>query len=262
MSSWLWNNGNWQACESLPVTDRGFRYGMSLFETMRLAGRRALFLEEHLASLRAACADRGFPLEEAALRSVAELVKEQPDGVARLYVTAGDGGPFADRVTESRLLVLCEERPEPVLAPCTLNITEEVYHPAFNGLKTGNYWRNIDALHHARRAGYDETLLFNEHSELVSCAMANVFVVVGEQIWTPRLECGARAGITRAWVEQQVPVCECSIFVGDLLEKAQEIFITNSWYGVRPVTRLQGRELPEPKVGARLAESFRTLRVG
>src|SRR3954466_13112691 len=99
MNAWRWNASAYEACSALPVTDRGFRYGMALFETVRLRRARPLFLSEHLASLRAACASRAFPLPEDALSLLAPLLAQQPDGIARIYVTAGDGAKFSDEIS-------------------------------------------------------------------------------------------------------------------------------------------------------------------
>src|SRR4051812_4815756 len=255
MNAWRWNGSTYEACESLPVTDRGFRYGMALFESIRLRHARPLFLNEHLDLLRAACADRTFPLPESALAGLAPLLARQPDGSARVYVTAGDGAHFSAHVSEPRILVLCETRPDPVPELCSLALIGDMYHPPFGGLKTANYWANADALGRALASDHDEALLFNENSELVSASTANVFVVRGVQISTPAVACGARAGVTRAWVMGQVRVRECSLFLDDL-QRADEIFLTNSWYGIRPAESLEGRPLPSHAVSDRLARAY------
>lgn len=255
MNAWRWNGSTYAACDSLPLTDRGFRYGMALFESIRVRRGRPLFVEEHLELLRAACADRAFPLPGRALAGVAPLLSGQPDGSARVYITAGDAAHFTGAVSEPRILVLCEARPAPSSASCHLALIGDLFHPPFGGLKTANYWANIDALQRALGSGRDEALLFNENSELVSASTANVFVVRGAQVSTPAVACGARAGVTRRWVMEQVRVRECSLFLDDL-EKADEIFLTNSWHGIRPAGSLEGRSLPSSAVSERLAEAY------
>src|SRR5476649_2154909 len=82
---------------NVPVTDRGFRYGMSVFETIAYQHSRLLFLSEHLDRLCRACTAAEFSeprhLTPELLRGL--LDPKQPDGVLRLYVTAGDGSPLA-----------------------------------------------------------------------------------------------------------------------------------------------------------------------
>jgi len=256
MEAWCWKGRQFEPCDSLPVSDRGFRYGMSVFETVRLWRSQPLFLAEHLALLTQACGRLGFSVDPAALAAVESLLKQQADGVARLYVTAGDGPLDSRDFSAPRILVLCEKRPPPVEKPCRLTIVDTMYKAPFGGLKTANYWANADALAHALEGGHDEALLFNENSELVSAASANVFVVRGGEIRTPALECGARAGVTRSWIMSRLPVSEGSLFVGDL-QAADEVFLSSSWYGVRPATSVMTRDLPQHQVGDRLAAEFR-----
>ncbi len=70
----------------------------------------------------------------------------------------------------------------------------------------------------------------NAHAELVSACCANVFVVRDGRVRTPALACGARDGVTRERVMQQIQVEECSLFIADVLS-ADELFLTNSWVG-------------------------------
>ncbi|HEY5814476.1 MAG TPA: hypothetical protein VIT23_17705, partial [Terrimicrobiaceae bacterium] len=63
--AWTLIDGAFREGAAVPVTDRGFRYGMSVFETLAIRGGKILFLREHLAALDAACAAAGFPLPKA-----------------------------------------------------------------------------------------------------------------------------------------------------------------------------------------------------
>src|SRR5205823_10667203 len=89
---WQRIDGQFAACDSVPISDRGFRYGMSLFETIRLKNGAPILLHQHLAKLMDACSQRDFHFEKAALEQVAKVLQtSSSDGVARIYVTAGDG---------------------------------------------------------------------------------------------------------------------------------------------------------------------------
>jgi branched-subunit amino acid aminotransferase/4-amino-4-deoxychorismate lyase len=256
MHAWIWTGEEFRTCAELPIADRGFRYGMALFESLRVHRGRPLFLEEHLRILRDSCRLREFPVPEEAVHACRDLFERGVvDGFARVYVTAGDGSVGAS-VTECRTLVLLEERPWQERESCRVDLSPETHWPAFGGLKTANYWMHVDALQRAVRKGFDETLLFNEHAELVSASMATVFLVRDGQIRTPATVCGARAGVLRAWIGKREPVRECSLFLKDVMA-AEEVFIANSWIGIRPVAEVDGRVLPSRAVGTRLAEAYR-----
>ena len=184
MTAWLWTGDHFEKSGSVPLTDRGFRYGMSVFESLRVSRGEPEFFEQHLARLIAACAEREFAVDEKSLRAAAPLLTNQK-GFARIYVTAGDGPPAAP-CSAPRVFVFIEDRtpPDPD-DPWELTFHDEAHRPAFGGLKTANYWFHADAFAQAQRRGFDEALFFNDFGELVSACMANVFLVHNDRISTP-----------------------------------------------------------------------------
>jgi len=94
-ASLLWTGEGFVPNATLPVTDRGVRYGMSLFETVRVRNHRAERVVTHLHSLRAACALAGFPDPAAALSEAwAQLASEV---LPALIPPAMAGGGIRDR---------------------------------------------------------------------------------------------------------------------------------------------------------------------
>lgn len=236
MKAWLWNGAAFEPASHLPLTDRGLRYGMSLFESFRVAGGAPWFWPRHAALLRSSLAGRGFFIDDRVLDRVPAVLAESGlDGFGRLCITAGDGGLSAP-VAHPRALLTLEPRAAPGAGGIALGLHGEPYAAPFGGLKTGNYWFNADALALARRDGFHEALLFNHRGEIVSACCANVFLVHGGLLSTPPRESGAREGSVRGWLIEQAPVevrplTEVDIFTAD------EIFLTNSWFGVRAVCR-------------------------
>jgi len=199
-------------------------------------------------------------VEEAALTASAELFASgQRSGFARIYVTAGDGGP-ASPLEQPRILVLLESRTPPGPDDSwEITLHDESYHAPFGGLKTANYWFNCDALARARRRGLDETILFNDRAEVVSASMANVFVLRDDRLYTPPKSTGARSGVIREWVINRRKVTEHRLRREDIVN-ADEIFLTNSWIGVMPVATVEGRPLGPRSVGPKLAAELERRR--
>src|SRR5262245_20686415 len=109
MLGWVWNGREFAAADSVPLTDRGFRYGMSLFESVALEGGSVEFWDGHLQRLLTSCVERDFIVDEDALRAVeGVLASAGRDGFGRVYVTAGDGGPAAP-IESPRIFVFLEE---------------------------------------------------------------------------------------------------------------------------------------------------------
>jgi len=253
VKSWLWNGAAYLPADAIPLTDRGFRYGMSIFESVRVVGGEPEFFEQHRTRLLGACAERDFAVDERALAVADELLRSaQSDGFGRIYVTAGDGPPSAP-ATAPRVFVFLEPRDPPADDDSyEVTICEDPYRAPFGGLKTANYWFNADALANARRRRFDEALLFNDLAELVSACCANVFLVHGDRIATPPRSSGPRPGVIREWVLARRRVEERRLRREDVLS-ADEIFLTNSWLGVMPVATVEGRPLGPRSIGPRLA---------
>ncbi len=261
MNPWLWNGSVFEPATGVPISDRGFRFGMSLFESMCVREGAIEFWPEHRQRILTACAERDFPMPDAALAAV-ETVFENAgaSGFARIYVTAGDGGPAAP-VTDSRVFLFVEPREPEREDSWMLTFHDDFYHPIFGGLKTANYWFNADALAQARSRKFDEALLCNDLGELVSACCANVFLVKDDRILTPSRKSGCRAGVVREWVIQRRKVEERRLRREDAVN-ADEIFLTNSWLGVMPIATLEGRPLGPRCIGAKLAAEFAQRREG
>lgn len=239
------------------ASDRGFRYGMSVFETFVLRGERLFDVEAHLDRLAEASYHLlGHDLSHAgflpALRSLAASLAF--DGVLRLYLTAGEGAPLAEVSTPS-LLAIAEPATFPseseIQAGWNLTLERAPFSSQGQGFKTGNYWANIRAMQAARAQNCQEAILFNPTGNIVTCSMGNIFLVVDGILKTPRLEDGARRGVVREWVLNHSDCQECAIDFSAIYE-ASECFVTNSRIGVMPVASLDGRILPDRTLGLHL----------
>ena len=241
MSAWRWQSGAWVPSGGVPVGDRGFRYGMSVFETVAVDRGRAIFLEAHLERLARAAHSVGWG--EVAVTGIPEACVANPasTGVVRLYVTAGAGRPgdaFCGSVYA--LFEECEVGTE--FSAVRAASSPAPYLPRPGGWKTGNYWQNVDALASAWAMGVEEVLLFNPSGALVCASMANVFMEIGGVWKTPALEAGSRDGVVRAWVKEQMPVEE-TLLATDDVARSTACFLTNSRIGVRAVSEIDGRPL-------------------
>jgi branched-subunit amino acid aminotransferase/4-amino-4-deoxychorismate lyase len=228
-----------------------------------LAGGRPVFLDEHIERFAAGCAFFGLANapDAAALRAAAsEIIRSSGigDGVLRWSAWAGEEGrvEWQMRVEAPRPHQLKEiwqveisATPLPALGPETTC--------KHLGRKA---WR--DALIAVRAAGGDEVVLTDAAGRVVEAAVSNVFCVRDGRLRTPALACRPLPGIVRAGVlrlarAQGLPVEEGVVTAGDL-RSAEEVFLTNSLIGVRPVAWLAGRRLPAPgPVTARLQAAFR-----
>jgi branched-subunit amino acid aminotransferase/4-amino-4-deoxychorismate lyase len=254
IKSWLWSGASFAPTSGVPLTDRGFRYGMSLFESLRIHNGIPLLLDEHLSLLLQSCQYTGFTPPPGAIPACASLLTGLPDAFARIYITAGDG-PITAPLDNTRLFIFIEPRtpiPPRVYHRGYDLATHPVPHtPLFPGLKTGNYWPNVRAFNTAVANQSNEALLFSPDNLLISASMANVFAVIDGKILTPvsylsgdGAAATCRPGVVREWVMRTFPAQarESPIPRADL-DNATELFLTSSWLGIMPVASLDGRKL-------------------
>lgn len=114
---------------------------------------------------------------------------------------------------------------------------------AVTGLKTTSYAENVVALARAREQDASEALFANTVGDLCEGTGSNVFVVLDGQLHTPPVSSGCLAGITRALTVEWCGAHETRMPF-DVLDRADEIFVTSSLRDVQAVHRLDGRELP------------------
>ncbi|WP_257837185.1 aminotransferase class IV [Phenylobacterium sp. J426] len=101
--------------------------------------------------------------------------------------------------------------------------------------------------------------MLNTRGEVACAAAANIFWIAGGVVRTPALDCGVLDGIIRAEVLRACArlgvTCE-EVRVGPEALHGAAVFLTNSLIGVRPVTRLDGRDLQASDLVDRLAEAL------
>src|SRR5206468_2037400 len=112
------------------------------------------------------------------------------------------------------------------------------------GIKSISFAAAILGLEEAQRRGADDGLWLNERGHVISSCTANVFVVSGRAAVTPAPADGARDGVTRARAIDALRAWGYQVRPGKLrittLRHADEIFLTSSLLGVRPLTRIDG----------------------
>ena len=250
--AWRWEGGRISPHRGgVPLDDRGFRYGLHLFESVAVRDGIILLGPEHLGLLTETAARNGFPFPRplaSALRSFFKGLK-LADGMLRIYLTGGPGAPGSPILNPGCFLTWEETRfptQEELAKGCSLVSLKEPIAAIGWGEKSGNYAAHLNALSSARAAGADEGVIFDQKGRSISCAMGNLLVWLpsrpGMLLCTPAPKLGARTGAVLGWVRRHEKVFEEELSRTDL-RRATAMAVTNSRLGVMPVTSLDGKNL-------------------
>ncbi len=226
---------------SLPWADPIAQWGIGVFETLAVSGAAVRDLDAHLLRLGAAAKRLAVELpEDSRLReAVAGVASERGDEyswpkvvVSRSWTWAVFAGP-ADRSARGRPV-------SAVILPGRRHRLD-----ATVGLKTVGYAHAMLGLEEAARRGADDGFWLNDRGHLISACTSNVFVARGRALVTPAPADGAREGVTREQVITAAMARGFQVRVGkvriDTLRHADEVFLTGTLSGIRPVVRIDGR---------------------
>jgi branched-chain amino acid aminotransferase len=239
---------------TVSVLDHGLTVGDGVFETILVRDGGPFALTRHLDRLRRSLAGLGIDGPDDAVVRDAVAAVVAGSGVAtdfsRLRITVTSGaGPFgSDRGDADPTLVvtLAAAAPWPATTSLATVPWRRNERSAIVGLKTTSYAENAIALAEAKRRGASEAVLADTRGRLSECTGSNVFVVVDGVVLTPSLDTGCLAGVTRElvleWGREVVELREAHLLY-DVLETADEAFITSSTRDVHPVTSIDDREL-------------------
>ncbi|MEU1409011.1 aminodeoxychorismate lyase [Streptomyces sp. NPDC005728] len=247
----IWLDGRLQDMESARVSvfDHGLTVGDGIFETLKAVDGRPFALTRHLDRLTRSACGLGLPdPDHDEIRRACTAVLEanpMPLGRLRITYTGGHGPLGSDRGDRGPTLVVAlgettrrPDRTAVITVPWTRN-----ERSALAGLKTTSYAENVVALARAHQHGASEALFGNTVGQLCEGTGSNVFVVLDGQIHTPPVASGCLAGITRALAVEWTGAKEADLPL-DVLERAEEVFLTSTLRDVQAVHRVDGRELP------------------
>lgn len=243
---------------TLKVTDNGFVFGDSAYETLRTYGGRPFELDRHLLRLRRSIGLLGFDLatgdDEIKARIDACLsFAGNDESYLRVIVSRGVGDMSYrfERISGATMVMyvkpleatsgaLYEQGGAAVIVSIRRNPIEAL-NPA---IKASNLLNNALATREAYAKGAFEAILLNTRGEVAEGAGSNVFIVKGGRLLTPPLSCGLLAGITRELTLEiaaatSLPHEERVLYPEDL-RAADELFITSTLKELAPMTTLDG----------------------
>ena len=268
-------NGNLVAFDDVKITpnNRAFKYGDSVFETIKVVHGKLVFWEEHYFRLMASMRmlrmkiPMNFTLEflEEQILKTVSVNENNKNTRARFSVTRKDGGFYTPNTNEIDYLIESQEIEYSTKPSYKVDLFKDfyVYSGYLSTVKTNNKLIHTLASIYAKENELDNCILLNERKGVVEVTNASLFLIKGTLIKTPPLSEGCLKGIAREKVISVITssnnyTLEEAIISPFEIQKADEVFITNSIIGIQPITNYRKKEF-STDISKKLAMSFNIL---
>jgi branched-chain amino acid aminotransferase len=243
---------------AIHADSRGLRYGDGLFETMRMYEGRILNIHFHFERFFSGMKVLQFNIPDyfspVFFRSTVKelLLKNSIYKNARIRLTSfrGDGSIFDTKNDSANYII----ETYPMSEKIALNkngLKVDIFPDAqkscdkFSNLKCNNYLNSVMAGLFAQKNLMDDAIILNAYGRICESAIANIFIVKDNKIYTPPLSEGCVAGTMRRWILEKFSLKNYSItekkLTVDDLSEADELFLTNAIYPVRWVENFRGK---------------------
>ena len=255
-------NGNIQQESAIAVeNNRGFLFGDSVFETIKVLNNQVLFLEDHyfrlMASMRICRMEipMNFTMEyfESQILNLITTFSDSNSYRVRFSVYRDSEGFYLPKSRNVQFIVAASSLNSDLYAIGKDSYEVELYKDFYvskqllSTLKTNNKMLQITGSIFADENGYDNCLVLNDEKNVVEALQSNLFMKTGNVVVTPPVSDGCLNGIMRKQVLEilkkieGIEVKEASISPFDL-QKADELFLTNVISGIQPITKYRKKE--------------------
>lgn len=255
-------NGNIQENSSILIeNNRGFLFGDSVFETIKVLDNKVLFLEDHyfrlMASMRICRMEipMNFTMEyfESQILNLITTFSDSNSYRVRFSIYRDSEGFYLPKTRSVQFLVTAFPLNSDLYVFGKEYYEVELYKDFYitkqllSTLKTNNKMLQITGSIFAEENGYDNCLVLNDEKNVVEALQSNLFMKTGNVVVTPPVSDGCLNGIMRKQILEilkkieGIEVKETSISPFDL-QKADELFLTNVISGIQPVTKYRKKE--------------------
>lgn len=255
-------NGNIQESSLISIeNNRGFLFGDSVFETIKVMDNKVLFLEDHyfrlMASMRICRMEipMNFTMEyfESQIVTLISSLEKSNSYRVRFSVYRESQGFYLPKSRNVQFIVTASPLSSDLYSIGKVSYEVELYKDFYiqkqllSTLKTNNKMLQIAGSIFAEENGYDNCLVLNNEKNVAEALQSNLFMKTGNVVVTPPVSDGCLNGIMRKQTleilkkMEGIEVKEISISPFDL-QKADELFLTNVIFGIQPITKYRKKE--------------------
>jgi len=234
----------------LLASNRGYRYGDGLFETLKVVQEQISLASFHFERLFSCLSLLQFDVPklftaEKLLQEIVQLCQRNNCATlarVRLSVFRGNGGLYdADKTMQ--YLIECWPLQQQANKLNENGLVIGICPDArkncdkFSSLKSANFLPYSIAALYAKENKYNDCLVLNSKGTIADSTIANVFIIKEEVITTPALTEGCVSGVMRRHLIAGLKgggysIRESAVSIDDLLS-ADEVFLSNAIQGIR-----------------------------
>lgn len=238
--------------------NRSLRYGDGIFETLKVIKGKIQLRDYHFERLFLGMetlkfeTPKNFTAAYFENKILALCKKNLHDSFTRvrLMVFRGNGGLYdAENHLPNYIIQTwsIENNDELNSNGLTIDIYPDAKKSCDNlaNLKSNNYLPYVMGALYAKQIKVNDCILLNNFNRVCDTTVANIFIIKNDFIYTPPLNDGCVAGVMRRFIIEKLytyfKIEEKSISIEDL-EKADEVFVTNSIKGIRWIKQFQDNQ--------------------
>ncbi len=238
----------------IPISDRGFLYGDSVYEVFRTYSGIPFLFDEHYARLLNSAHLIEMEIDQSREEIISAVKRtvlaSDPaageDVYVRYQITRGEGPMDLNPglSLKSRLIVIVKAVPQWKKAfydKGMMLAVPKLHRNSVNSLdpniKGGNYLNNIMALGEAKKIGADDCLMLDANGLVTECSNSNVWFVLDGKVVTPaggNLDGLTRKSLVGLYKKANIDVMQRPVH-SEELSNAKECFVTSATREVMPV---------------------------
>jgi branched-subunit amino acid aminotransferase/4-amino-4-deoxychorismate lyase len=176
----------------IPLSDRGFLFGHSIFETLLVKNGKIMSWKFHFARMKLSCQEAFIkcPNEDVLYKwssmSVEENIKQSGtiNEKAQLRIIISGGNSFdlpikrqQEILPEANIMIICRNVSGPskenYLNGISLKCIPDLRSPALVEIKSCSYLYNLIAIEKARKDGFDDALFYNSNNIITESTSSN-----------------------------------------------------------------------------------------
>ena len=254
-------NGNFKDQSLDHFNNRGFLFGDSVFETIKVVDNKIIYWEEHY--LRLMSSMRILRIEipslytpdffEEEIRKTNLKIDSFFTGRVRLTIFRREGGLYLPDYNDP-IFVINSQQTDQKLFNVNLNSYKvdlfkdyQIQSNLISNLKTNNRVVNVIGSIYAKENDLDNCILLNDQKVVSEFLNGNIFIVKNNHVITPPISSGCLNGIMRNKIIELInKLTNLEIEEKDFspyeLISSDEIWVSNSISGIIPVTEYRRKK--------------------